>query len=80
MFIAIGTFVFGPLLGLTPEAAAVANVFLTFNAFFQHANIRTPQWLGYIIQRPESHGVHHQRGVHRYNYSDLPLFTQPTDR
>ena len=74
MFIAIGTFVFGPLLGLSPEAAAVANLFLTFNAFFQHASLRTPQWLGYIIQRPESHSVHHERGVHRYNYSDLPLW------
>ena len=49
-------------------------LFLTFNAMFQHANIRTPKWLGYIIQRPESHGVHHARGVHRYNYSDLPLW------
>ena len=74
MFISMGTLVFGPLLGLTPEAAAVANLFLTFNAFFQHANIRTPQWLGYIIERPESHGVHHERGVHAFNYSDLPLW------
>jgi sterol desaturase/sphingolipid hydroxylase (fatty acid hydroxylase superfamily) len=74
MFILLGTAVFGPVLGLSPEAGAVANLFLTFNAFFQHANIRTPRWLGYIIQRPESHGVHHERGVHRYNYSDLPLW------
>ena len=54
--------------------AAVASAFLAFNAVFQHANIRTPRWLGYVIQRPESHGVHHERGVHRYNYSDLPLW------
>lgn len=74
MFIALGTLVFGPFLGLAPEAAAVANLFVTFNAIFQHANIRTPQWIGYFIQRPESHGVHHERGVHRYNYSDLPLW------
>lgn len=74
MFIAIGTLVFGPLLGVSPEAAAVANLFLTFNAIFQHANIRTPRWVGYIIQRPESHGVHHERGVHAFNYSDLPLW------
>jgi len=74
MFIALGTLVFGPLLGLSPEAAAIGNLFLTFNAIFQHANIRTPQWLGYLIQRPESHGDNHERGVHRYNYSDLPLW------
>ena len=49
-------------------------MFLTFNGMFQHANISTPHWLGYLIQRPESHSVHHERGLHRYNYSDLPVF------
>jgi sterol desaturase/sphingolipid hydroxylase (fatty acid hydroxylase superfamily) len=43
-------------------------------SIFQHANIRTPRWLGYFVQRPESHTIHHGRGVHAYNYSDLPLF------
>ena len=52
----------------------MASAFLAFNAAFQHANIRTPRWLGYLIQRPESHGVHHGRGIHRYNYADLPLW------
>jgi sterol desaturase/sphingolipid hydroxylase (fatty acid hydroxylase superfamily) len=41
---------------------------------FQHANIKTPRWLGYLIQRPESHSVHHQRGRHAMNYSRLPIF------
>lgn len=40
----------------------------------QHASFRTPRWLGYLIQRPESHSVHHGRGIHRYNYADLPLW------
>jgi sterol desaturase/sphingolipid hydroxylase (fatty acid hydroxylase superfamily) len=66
--------VFFPLLGLRPEAGVLAGFFLVFNAMFQHANIATPRWLGYIVQRPESHGVHHQRGKHRSNYSDLPLW------
>ena len=74
MFISISTLVLGPVLGVSPSAAVVGTFFLTFNAIFQHANIRTPRWLGYLIQRPESHGVHHQRGVHAYNYSDLPLW------
>ena len=60
-------------LGVTPDAAALAGFFGVFNAFFQHANIRTPRWLGYIIQRPESHSVHHARDVHAYNYSNLPV-------
>jgi hypothetical protein len=45
-----------------------------FLAAFQHTNIRTPQWLGYIVQWAESHSVHHARGIHHYNHSDLPLF------
>jgi sterol desaturase/sphingolipid hydroxylase (fatty acid hydroxylase superfamily) len=66
--------VFFPVLGLSAEAGATAGAFLVFNAMFQHATIRTPRWLGYLIQRPESHCIHHERGVHKYNYSDLPLW------
>jgi sterol desaturase/sphingolipid hydroxylase (fatty acid hydroxylase superfamily) len=39
-----------------------------------HWNVRTPYWLGFIFQRPESHCVHHQEGVHSSNYSDLPIW------
>jgi sterol desaturase/sphingolipid hydroxylase (fatty acid hydroxylase superfamily) len=60
--------------GVTAEAALIANLAATFCSFFQHANVRTPAWVGYVIQRPESHSVHHQRGVHAYNYADLPLW------
>jgi len=66
--------VFFPLLGLRPEAGVLGALFITFNAMFQHANIKTPKWLGYLIQRPESHGIHHQRGIHAFNYADLPLW------
>ena len=65
--------VFFPLLGLAPEAGVLAAAFLGFNVMFQHANIATPRWLGYLIQRPESHCIHHGRGIHRYNYADLPV-------
>ncbi len=60
--------------GISAEAAIVINVAATFMGMFQHANIRTPRWLGYLIQRPESHSCHHERGVHGRNYGDLPLF------
>lgn len=60
--------------GITAEAAIVINVAATFMGMFQHANIRTPRWLGYFVQRPESHSFHHERGVHARNYGDLPLF------
>ena len=74
LFTTWAVLVFFPVLGLTPGAGAIASAFLAFNAAFQHANIRTPRWLGYLIQRPESHAVHHGRGIHRYNYCDLPLW------
>ena len=74
MFTTLGSLVFFPLLGLTVEAGVIGAFFLTFNAMFQHMSIRTPRWLGYFIQRPESHSVHHARGIHRYNYADLPLW------
>jgi len=74
MFTSISSLVLFPLLGLSIEAGVIAALFLTFNAMFQHANIGTPHWLGYLIQRPESHNLHHARGVHRYNYADLPLW------
>ncbi len=61
------------IFGLSPEAAVVVAVLTTIPGMFQHLNIRTPHWLGYLIQRPESHLIHHQRGVHAHNYGDIPL-------
>jgi sterol desaturase/sphingolipid hydroxylase (fatty acid hydroxylase superfamily) len=60
--------------GLSAQAVTYVLYATMFLATFQHLNVRTPQWLGYIVQRPESHSIHHGRGVHQYNYSDLPLF------
>lgn len=59
--------------GVTPEAAVVTNVVVTFFAIFTHANIETPRWLGYFVARPEMHAVHHERGSHAGNYCDLPV-------
>jgi len=61
------------LLGVTADAAAVAGFIGFLYAVFQHLNVRTPRWLGYVIQRPEAHSVHHGRGVHAYNYGNFPL-------
>lgn len=62
------------VVGLDPRAAAITGFVATFYSFFQHWNVRTPRFLGYFIQRPESHAIHHGRGVHGFNYSDLPLW------
>lgn len=60
--------------GLSPEAATVTFLCNALAEFFYHWNVRTPAWLGYVFQRPESHCVHHQQGLHAYNYGDLPVF------
>lgn len=73
-FTFIGSLVFAFFIGLSPQAITVVILLLNFLSIFQHANIKTPQWLGYIIQRPESHTVHHGRGIHKFNYSDLPIW------
>jgi sterol desaturase/sphingolipid hydroxylase (fatty acid hydroxylase superfamily) len=62
------------LLGAGGEATALAGAMLAFYSFFQHLNVKTPRWLGYVIQRPEQHSVHHARGVHAYNYANIPLW------
>ena len=73
-FTALAGLVYSFVLGLSPGATALAGVVGLFASFLEHANVRTPRWLGYVTQRPEAHGVHHQRGVHGYNYADLPLW------
>jgi sterol desaturase/sphingolipid hydroxylase (fatty acid hydroxylase superfamily) len=60
------------LLGLDPVATMAVAWLASFYGMFQHCNMRTPRWLGWIIQRPEAHCAHHRRGVHAGNYSDFP--------
>lgn len=60
--------------GLGANAAAGAVLLSGLAELFYHWNVRTPYWIGFVFQRPESHCVHHQEGVHAFNYSDLPLW------
>ncbi|TNE48783.1 MAG: sterol desaturase family protein [Bacteroidetes bacterium] len=69
----LGSLCFALLAGLSPQVITVVLLVTNFFSMFQHANIKTPRWLGYVIQRPESHTVHHAKGIHAYNYSDLPV-------
>jgi sterol desaturase/sphingolipid hydroxylase (fatty acid hydroxylase superfamily) len=62
------------LLGCSVQAAAIYTFLTAMAEYFYHWNIRTPRWLGWIVQRPESHRVHHQFRHHRQNYADLPLW------
>lgn len=60
------------VLGIDPLAASFVGLLGTFNAVFQHANLATPRWLSWLMQRPEAHSIHH--GEHRHNFSDFPLW------
>jgi sterol desaturase/sphingolipid hydroxylase (fatty acid hydroxylase superfamily) len=60
--------------GVTPAAAGIAVLATGLAELFYHWNVRTPHWLGFVIQRPESHCVHHRAGHHAHNYADLPLW------
>ncbi|NRB47637.1 MAG: sterol desaturase family protein [Saprospiraceae bacterium] len=73
-FTLLGSACFALLIGLSPQAITVVLLVTNFLAIFQHANIRTPAWVGYFVQRPESHTIHHGQGIHKHNYSDLPIF------
>lgn len=62
------------LVGLGPEATSYAVLVTGLAELFYHWNVKTPYWLGFIVQRPESHCVHHEQGLHHFNYADLPLW------
>ncbi len=73
-FTFLGSICLALIIGVTPKAVTIMLLTTMFLGIFQHTNIRTPQWIGYLVQRPESHALHHAKGIHKYNYSDLPIF------
>jgi sterol desaturase/sphingolipid hydroxylase (fatty acid hydroxylase superfamily) len=70
----LSSFILVVICGLTPLSTALAILLTGLAELFYHWNVRTPYWLGFVFQRPESHCVHHREGWHAQNYSDLPLW------
>ena len=62
------------LLGLTIESVFWVTLYTALAEFFYHMNVATPRWVGYFIQRPEMHRIHHRRGFHYLNFADLPVW------
>jgi len=62
------------LLGCSVQAAAIYTLFAAVAEYFYHWNVRTPRWVGWWIQRPEAHRLHHKFQHHSQNYADLPLW------
>ncbi|MDO5625825.1 MAG: sterol desaturase family protein [Pseudomonadota bacterium] len=61
------------VLGASPAAAAIALLLTAGFNLFIHADKATPKWVGYIVQRPEMHTVHHAHNHHAQNYG-LPIW------
>ena len=61
------------ILGFDAERAAWTTAWVGVFELWEHTNIRTPRWLGFVIVRPEMHRIHHELNRHRNNYG-LPLW------
>ncbi len=61
------------LLGVNGLSLAVALGLAGLFDLVAHADQTTPKWLGWFLQRPEMHRIHHQRGHHKQNYG-LPVW------
>jgi sterol desaturase/sphingolipid hydroxylase (fatty acid hydroxylase superfamily) len=62
------------VLGCSLEAGTVYTFMTAVAEYFYHLNLRTPYWLGTLIQRPESHRIHHKYRHHSQNFADLPIW------
>jgi len=62
------------IVGSTRMIATNAVLLLGMADMFYHLNVRTPHWIGYLVQRPESHCIHHCTGVHAFNFGDLAIW------
>lgn len=71
---ALGSFFLYSLAGASGEVGAWYAFFAAAGEFFYHANLKTPDWMRYLIQTPELHSVHHQLDLHDGNFADLPLW------
>lgn len=61
------------IFGANAHAAAWGLLFAGLNNLYIHVDLHSPHWLGYILQRPEMHRVHHKRDFHAQNYG-LPIW------
>jgi len=67
----IGSVLVYSVLGLSLKGGAIYTFCTAVGEFFYHTNVKTPQWVGYIFQRPEMHRIHHEYARHQNNYGDI---------
>ena len=51
-FTLLGSLSLSLIVGLSPQAVTVFLFVTMFLGIFQHTSVKTPQWLGYFVQRP----------------------------
>jgi sterol desaturase/sphingolipid hydroxylase (fatty acid hydroxylase superfamily) len=61
------------LLGFNLDAALWTTFWVGIFELWEHTNIKTPRWIGYVVVRPEMHRVHHEKNQHASNYA-IPLW------
>lgn len=59
--------------GVSVYGAALAILYVTVFNLLVHTDMKTPWWLGFIIQRPEMRRLHHEFDSHSGNYG-LPIY------
>jgi len=61
-------------LGFNASASAWFTLYLGLMGYFIHSNIKVPRWVGYFIQTPQMHRMHHEYNKHKSNYCDVVWF------
>ncbi|WP_460236951.1 sterol desaturase family protein [Aurantivibrio plasticivorans] len=60
------------IFNISPDVLAIALAIEGCLECFHHSNIQVPRWmrpLGYVIQLPGMHLVHHEYRLHKFNYA-----------
>ncbi len=68
----LNAFVAYIIFGATALEAGLVLLYVTIFSLVAHTDSKTPYILGYFLQRPEMHRVHHEHNVHQNNYG-LPV-------
>jgi sterol desaturase/sphingolipid hydroxylase (fatty acid hydroxylase superfamily) len=61
------------IIGASPMAVAWCLLYGGLFNLYIHSDTSSPQWLGYFLQRPEMHRLHHKHKHHAQNYG-IPLW------
>lgn len=70
----LGSAIAYSLFGVNVEAAAWFSFYLASMGYFLHSNISVPNWVGYFIQTPQMHRIHHEYRKHDSNFCDIVWF------